>query len=620
LVELLENLSLEKKSKLELIENIYETISSEELDYDIIEKFNDKSLIFLPLENAGKKWFKADEVSWEDQGEVLGSDSKYLEKFYPNLKKFFVETLGVKENLDEEVFARRWLELQEDPYDKPEKNQIILRQIFEEIKHTLGSPEEFPWLSVFLENIKFYSESNKFLSSDHLYVPDDGLLQKEISEQEVEFTWRPPESSQLEWFNFFKTAGVKFLKEEVEISLLNLEKPEETQANQYLTDGAKKLILARLKEQHSDYFEEEIIEGIIQTKEVYVDKLEIEYCLDDSTVTEAIVFWKVEDNQLYINKESNEFQIKSEISEQVSNKIFNGEMNMEFTQYVGNFLSLNDSEIEYFFNKYSWTLPPEIEAKFDSPLTKDTEAIAVENNQSNGNKKEFEIKAEKEPDSLTELPETFLDIEQKDSDKISEFSGAINKVDIKSECEKAFNQNSKNHAEDDNDFFPSHETNNPERRRNKSYNSATEKIYQEPNPEERRIKTERSILEGPDPKTREFLSMQYYGKCQICGKTFKKKDGKNFFVATYIVPRVKARFLDNPANALCLCADHFAKWRHGEKKAEKIIDKIINFKTVKEGGQEEPSFKIQLCDIDETITFTEKHLVDLQALITAIEE
>jgi hypothetical protein len=620
LVELLENLSLEKKSKLELIENIYETISSEELDYDIIEKFNDKSLIFLPLENAGKKWFKADEVSWEDQGEVLGSDSKYLEKFYPNLKEFFVEIIGVKENLDEEVFARRWLELQEDPYDKPEKNQEVLKQIFEEIKHTLESPEEFPWLSDFLENIKFYSESNKFVSSDHLYVPDDGLLQKEISEQEVEFTWRPPESSQLEWFNFFKTAGVKFLKEEVEISLLNLEKPEETQANQYLTDGAKKLILARLKEQHSDYFEEEIIEGIIQTKEVYVDKLEIEYCLEDSTVTEAIAFWKIEDNQLYINKESNKFKIQSEISEQISNQIFKGDKNVEFAPFVESKLTIPETEINHFMEQNSWTLPPEIESKFDSPLTKDTEAIAVENNQNDDNEFEFEIETEHEADGSTEMQEIFADIKQNDSENNAEYRDAKSKVNIKSEWGKAFNQNVKSYAEDDGDFFPSHESSNPERRRNKSYNSATEKIYQEPTPEERRTKTERSILEGPEPKTREFLSMQYYGKCQICGKTFKKKDGKNFFVATYIVPRVKARFLDNPANALCLCADHFAKWRHGEKKAEKITDKIINFKTVKEGGQEEPSFKIQLCDIDETITFTEKHLVDLQALITAIEE
>lgn len=160
---------------------------------------------------------------------------------------------------------------------------------------------------------------------------------------------------------------------------------------------------------------------------------------------------------------------------------------------------------------------------------------------------------------------------------------------------------------------------NPDRRRAKSYKGHKENIDNEPSYDERRKETRRNILEGPDERVREYLMQMYRGKCQICGKTFPERDGKPFFIANYIVPRKLARFTDTPANALCLCAEHFAKWQHGTVEAENIPEQIEDFKVELEGGNIESILWIKLCGEECKIEFKEKHLLDLQELIRASE-
>ena len=156
---------------------------------------------------------------------------------------------------------------------------------------------------------------------------------------------------------------------------------------------------------------------------------------------------------------------------------------------------------------------------------------------------------------------------------------------------------------------------NSKRRREKSYGDHLERLQNEPSADERRKKTIRTIIEGPDEQVREYLSQMYGGKCQICGKTFPERAGNPFFVANYIVPRKVARYADTSANALCLCADHFAKWQHGAVEAENILEQIEAFKTESEGGDGKCILMIKLCGEECKIYFKEKHLLDLQELL-----
>jgi hypothetical protein len=70
----------------------------------------------------------------------------------------------------------------------------------------------------------------------------------------------------------------------------------------------------------------------------------------------------------------------------------------------------------------------------------------------------------------------------------------------------------------------------------------------------------RKQLEKRNEMIKIELSILYGGECQICNKTFKMKNGENYFDSTYIVDRVKDSRYEVTANALCLCPEHFAKW------------------------------------------------------------
>jgi len=206
---------------------------------------------------------------------------------------------------------------------------------------------------------------------------------------------------------------------------------------------------------------------------------------------------------------------------------------------------------------------------------------------------------------------------QKDGKKLDEAKTTPSTIDYKYELGKYFNRSGEVEIQDQ----PTDEgkVNKPEHRRKKSHEGHKVRLHDEPNPDQRRKETTRTMLEGPDEQVREYLIQWYEGKCQICNKTFPQRNGQPFFVANYIVPRKLARFTDDSANALCLCADHFAKWQHGSVEAENIQEQISAFKTEVESESEITSsiLRIKLCGENCEIKFKEKHLLDLQELLRA---
>ena len=181
------------------------------------------------------------------------------------------------------------------------------------------------------------------------------------------------------------------------------------------------------------------------------------------------------------------------------------------------------------------------------------------------------------------------------------------------EIEKSFNKSGKTEVQPH--IIDDGRVNNPERRREKIAEEHRDRLNREPSADDRRRETYRTLLEGPDPQVREYLSQMYGGECQICDRTFPERDGKPFFVASYIVERQKSGGVDTPANALCLCADHFAKFKHGAIETGDVPTQIENFQIESEGGDCKPILDIKLCGEKCKIHFKEKHLLDLQELI-----
>ena len=87
---------------------------------------------------------------------------------------------------------------------------------------------------------------------------------------------------------------------------------------------------------------------------------------------------------------------------------------------------------------------------------------------------------------------------------------------------------------------------------------------------------------------------------------FLRETAEPFFIASYIVERQESGAVDTAANALCLCADHFAKFKHGAIEADDVPAQIENFQTESEGGDCKPILDIKLCGEECEIRFKEK--------------
>ena len=123
------------------------------------------------------------------------------------------------------------------------------------------------------------------------------------------------------------------------------------------------------------------------------------------------------------------------------------------------------------------------------------------------------------------------------------------------------------------------------------------------------------VWDGKDPVTREFLVQQYGGKCQICGDFFPKRDGKPYFEALYIESYNTANWLDNPANTLCLCPNHLARFLHGSREFQP------DFRSQVAAYQDRGEYEIELslCGDKRKIKFSESHIIELKALVGATE-
>lgn len=157
---------------------------------------------------------------------------------------------------------------------------------------------------------------------------------------------------------------------------------------------------------------------------------------------------------------------------------------------------------------------------------------------------------------------------------------------------------------------------NPARRRAKLREGLASAQREEPSRQERFARVPAKNWEGKDNGVRAFLLEQYSGRCQICQAAFLKRDGQPYFEARYLVSYTKARWIDRPGNALCLCATCSAKFEWGVVEADSIVEQIGGFRAINEGGAAaDPVLTLRLCGTPVEIRFAERHLMDLQEML-----
>lgn len=670
LLALLKEESGSTNANSDLVNKIYSELNArfQSSAQEIRKRFSSEALILVKDKQIPQRWCKISECVWEDASAVLGNDFAYLSEQYPKLREFFVDRLTIKQRVDTECFAQRWIKLQDKPLSNIQEQRDLVDKLYREIKPiALQQQTSRPtWWSKFAEEAKVYTKSDTFEQPSKVILPDDGELSDIFQRSGVKFAWRPGDDAFSDWSSFYSVFRTPLLSSSVTEHLEKDVEYQKVSSRRFMTDSAIKMIVAWLREKRKPDYEQlrdrgDFAQLISLSEATTLSDIKVEFrlkvnAINGSKIETYQIFWERKKNILIYGNTPK----KSQIAKAISKGLIANRTDKDFAHWIELVLEASNTDR---LKDENWSVPQEILNLFpqntsalgpsgilpipidesapthfspeaNNPITQPinqaippqssvtshtdvTEGIAkVSNHQNLSPNTENVLKMPPQPQNVEEPT-----IEDKDrlSDGYST-NQAQNEIQYSELLPKAFNRDGQTEFDTETESkmhnFGSTTVRNPTRRGEKLLAGFRDNIDSEPSPEERRYTTERSLLEGPNESVRVSLLEWYGGKCQICDETWPKRDGAPYFAAAYLVERSYARWIDEPANAICLCAKHFAQWRHSaiESPAD-VVERISSLRLSAEGGDGDLSIHFSMCGENHSITYNERHLLALRKLI-----
>ena len=336
---LIERKSEDKKK----FEKLYKFLDEhfEEDPVKIKDAFREHPLIFVPGTN--NKYHRADEVLWKDVSNIFGENRVYLEKYYPKLKKFFLEKLEIRENPTPKDYADVLCSISEKSNISDEDKEIIIK-IYEELNHNLNPNKvenpiyEEDWWGDFITEPIFLIDKDEFwFNNGDIFINDDEELYNLFKDKgDIGFLWLPDGYNPDKIKFFIKACNLPYLSENIEIEPL-VEKTKvsiddkHTQLIQDVIPYVLRYLYRRENEEYGKLKENGVLEKI-GAIEVYVtNSLRVKYSIN---VDELIVLAKEAERTCVYHKDKNCIYMKSDGS------IY--DLSVEFYKVFGKIKGLDD--------------------------------------------------------------------------------------------------------------------------------------------------------------------------------------------------------------------------------------------------------------------------------------
>lgn len=163
-------------------------------------------------------------------------------------------------------------------------------------------------------------------------------------------------------------------------------------------------------------------------------------------------------------------------------------------------------------------------------------------------------------------------------------------------------------------------------------------VYGVKNTEKRKVKIKEKVENEEAPKKkvearttseiiqeeRQFVGIEYSGRCQICDKIIYKKDGSRYYIAANLLDtgHLKEKYLRGLStgwNTLCLCPNCNAEYKYGAVSLFDFVEKVKST-LVNEEKEDFYLFEIEMQGAHKKIKYTPKHLLALQTALKVFEE
>jgi hypothetical protein len=609
---------------------------------------------------ATGNWHSAKDVIWSDRTDVLGDAFAYLERHYPKLKEFFVSTLDVKEDVDPECYARQWLSLQSATQPDVERTEGMLGIIYRELLGVLrksapgsadkpnGSGGEVSWLDEFARKARIWCQHKEFCEPTECYVPDDWELRRLFQGAGIPFVWRGGDKASFSDFEpLYRLLRVNYLSECVWARLLDTAGSHALEEPVFLTHGAKGWILTCLKEKYPTEYDEFVKAGghqaLLATTEAESSELVLEFSLGTATrEARYSAFW--DGNRRCLFHLGGDTR-RADVAERLAKEVLSDRRYKDFAEAIEVGLGESAEDGKRRIRKRNWRVPAEIRGilgDVDVPeddLPRPPSSTLDSASTADGGDKELGegVKADDIGEHPVHWPEQagiknrlgMASGEDRDEAGHTHSLGpgasrtgttdVVPRVDYMEHFRKAFHRPSTESVIGLETVSPG-EVRDPARRREATRRDILGGIGAEPRAEERFRFVSVRRWEPKNEATRVKLEEWYGGRCQICGVTFVKRDGTQYFEGLYIVSRTQADWIDRPGNVLCLCANCCAKFQHGSvESARDVAEQVRSLRTRAEGGSGECGIEVVLCGEAVQVRYQERHFIDLQELLKIVE-
>lgn len=348
-----------------VIHKIYQFLAARWQE-NLLKEFEDHPLIFLP--GSDPQWVRSYKAVWPDLSPTFQDEFIYLDQYYnQNFKDFFVNKVGINAELDNKLYAQKWLDLVNNDAYTRQDIENALKYIYPQLLMVARQKEHPPWWKKFKDECRVWTRDGTFQSPRKTYVPDDGKLMGLFSKKGIKFIWYPEEEAYKMYRPLFDSLGIRSLKRNVQTKLPNTSElsnlvPSETP---FLTPCAKKAILYHLwnnsNEQYDQAKESGTLEALIRTKEKTVENISLVYQLFFTSTTDpdCRAYWDHNGRSLYLSSQYTRGEIKIGLPSSITRTLNGNDLGGTLDHFIGRVLRIEKGELAALLQTYNWNMPEE---------------------------------------------------------------------------------------------------------------------------------------------------------------------------------------------------------------------------------------------------------------------
>ena len=309
-LQILKRLVIAKSNDKERFEKLYSFLNEnyQGSEVQITTHFQDGNLIFIP--EISNEYISSRKALWKDVSEIFGDYRHYLENYYPKLKNFFVQKIGIPEKPTAENYADILGEISiKGSIEKSDERKI--KKIYKELNRFLKTENskdlsiiKTSWWKSFITKNIFWTNKSEFWRNDNdVFINDDEELYELFKHKsDVDFL-KFPQDENPELAFFIKETGLKYLSKSIETQI---ETSVECDFDEKLTKEINNLsiyIVRYIYHKENEIYEKAKEDGrllnLINLLCYGVLDLNVEYILHTDSVTKDSILF-LDENKLYV--------------------------------------------------------------------------------------------------------------------------------------------------------------------------------------------------------------------------------------------------------------------------------------------------------------------------------